>query len=125
MEAQDVKRYQSWVMRMGYLSQDRTDLQRVVRELAKGMVSPTSRHLTMLKRAARFLRFAPRVVQRFRYQSHLKVIETFVDSDHGGCIRSRKSTAGVVIMLASSLLRSLCRGQAVVALSSAEKVAQM
>ena len=49
------KLYQSVTMRVGYLAQDRPDLQRTVRELAKGMCKPTARHMTMLKRVGRYL----------------------------------------------------------------------
>ena len=47
---EDVKMFQSLTMRLGYLSQDRPDLQRAVRELAKGMSAPLRRHFVILKR---------------------------------------------------------------------------
>jgi len=112
--------YQSYTMRLGYLSHDRTDLQRVVRELAKGMAEPTERHWEMLTRAARYLVHAPRVVQRFRYQASFDRLDVHTDTDHAGCIRTRKSTTGVVALLGLCQVLSLCRGQAVIALSSGE-----
>ena len=118
--AEEISRYQSLAMRLNYIAQDRTDLQRVVRELAKGMQKPTERHWGLLKRVARYLRFAPRVVQRIAYQDRIDKLGVYVDSDHAGCIRSRKSTTGAVVMLGKNQLRSLCRGQAVIALSSGE-----
>ena len=42
--------YQSAAMRMNYLAQDCTDMQRVVRDLAKGMQAPTERHWEMLNK---------------------------------------------------------------------------
>ena len=45
--------YRSHAMRMSYLGQDRTDIQRTVRELAKGMQHPKARHEQMLTRAVR------------------------------------------------------------------------
>ena len=107
-------------MRAGYLSQDRTDIQRTVRELAKGMKAPTRRHWRILKRLGRYLVSHPRVVQRLRYQDKFTHLTAFCDSDHAGCIRTRKSTSGVVIVLGHNQVRSLCRGQAVIALSSGE-----
>eukprot|EP00974_Lingulodinium_polyedra_P022563 2176989-Lingulodinium_polyedra.AAC.1 len=62
-------------MRMNYLAQDRTDLQRTVREIAKGMQAPTERHWPLLKRAARYLLHAPRCVIRFRYQHAITRLE--------------------------------------------------
>ena len=112
--------YRSHTMRMQYISQDRTDLQRVVRELAKGMQKPTERHETMLKRAVRYLRYAPRVRLRWTPQHRISQALVYNDTDHAGCIRTRKSTTGCVIMLGDCLLMSLCRGQALIALSSGE-----
>eukprot|EP00971_Amphidinium_carterae_P063701 1260662-Amphidinium_carterae.1 len=113
-------RYQSLTMRLGYLAQDRIDLQRVVRELAKGMANPQGRHWGMLKRAVRYLRHVPTVTQEISRQDFFKCLHVSVDSDHGGDVRTRKSTTGVVIGLGSCYLRSICRGQAVISLSSAE-----
>ena len=112
--------YRSCTMRIGYIAQDRTDLQRVTRELAKGMSSPTERHLEQLKRCARYLVHSPRVVQMFRKQRALTRLDVFSDSDHAGCLRTRKSTSECVVMAGRNLLKSVCRGQAVVALSTGE-----
>ena len=120
LSEEDTKRYQSMTMRAGYLAQDRTDLQRTVRELAKGMKQPTVRHWTMLKRLGRFLLGRPRVVQRIAYQESFTHLTMFCDSDHAGCIRTRKSTSGAVAVLGNSQVRSLCRGQAIIATSSGE-----
>jgi hypothetical protein len=56
----------------------------------------------------------------FRRQRILTRLDVYSDSDHAGCIRTRKSTSGCVIMAGCNLLKSVCRGQAVVALSSGE-----
>ena len=127
MDEEDVKLseeeatlFRSCTMRIGYISQDRTDLQRVTRELAKGMSAPTQRHMEMLKRCARYLLHAPRVVQLFRRQRMISRLDVYSDSDHAGCLRTRKSTSGCVVMTGCNLLKSVCRGQAVVALSSGE-----
>ena len=120
LSPEDARSYRSCMMRIGYVSHDRTDLQRTVRELAKGMQAPTARHLTMLKRCARYLLHAPRMVQKFLRFKGFKHIDVYADTDHAGCTRTRKSTTGCVMTLGPCQLRSLCRGQAVIALSSAE-----
>ena len=112
--------YRSCTMRVGYIAQDRTDLQRATRELAKGMSSPTERHMEMLKRCARYLVHSPRLLQVFKRQKILTRLDVYSDSDHAGCLRTRKSTSGCVVMAGCNQLRSICRGQAVVALSSGE-----
>jgi hypothetical protein len=120
LDQEATKMYQSLTMRLGYLSQDRPDLQRTVRELAKGMCRPTARHMTILKRAARYLLAAPRVVQLIPFQRQITHLTTYCDTDHAGCIRTRKSTSGVVMNLGNAMLRSFCRGQSLIALSSGE-----
>ena len=120
LSEQEATLYRSCTMRIGYISQDRTDLQRVTRELAKGMSAPTERHMELLKRCSRYLLHSPRVIQMFRRQRILTRLDVYSDSDHAGCIRTRKSTSGCVIMAGCNLLKSVCRGQAVVALSSGE-----
>ena len=107
-------------MRIGYLSQDRPDLQRVTRELAKGLQKPTVRHLMMLKRAARYLKGNPRLAQRFQYQTSFGKLIGWSDTDHAGCVRTRKSTTGGAIMAGKNTLLTYCRGQAVIALASGE-----
>ena len=107
-------------MRLGYLGQDRPDLQRAVRELAKGMSRPLQRHQMILKRVGRYLLSHRRCVQLIPFQRSFGKLVTYCDTDHAGCIRSRKSTTGVVIMLGDAVLRTLCRGQSLIALSSGE-----
>jgi hypothetical protein len=47
-------------------------------------------------------------------------MELYADTDHAGCIRTRKSTTGGNLQLGVNQLKSYCRGQAVIALSSGE-----
>ena len=74
----------------------------------------------MLKRAGRYLRGCPRVPQLIPFQRGSRELRTFCDTDHAGCVRSRKSTTGSVILLGRAKLRSFCRGQSLIALSSGE-----
>jgi hypothetical protein len=120
LELERAKTYRSAAMRAAYLSQDRPDLQYAVRELAKGMKEPTERHWTALKRLARFLKLRPRLVQRFPVQGAVRELECWADADHAGCIRTRKSTSGGVIMFGSSCIKTYSKGQAVISLSSGE-----
>ena len=113
--------YRSITMRAAYLSQDRPDLQTPVRVLAKGMSEPTERHMTALKRLARFLRLKPRLVQLFKWQDKVtSSMDTWTDSDHARCVRTRKSTIGACSMLGDSCIRTYSKGQGVIALSSGE-----
>ena len=112
--------YRSNAMRVNFASTERPELQVVCRELAKGMKNPKNRHWLMLKRVVRFLKRHPRVVQRVGKSGHLKRLEVWVDSNHAGCIRTRKSTMGGVIQLGPVTIKTYSKGQAVIAYSSGE-----
>ena len=99
---------------------DRPDLLRTVRELAKGLKEPQQHHWGLLKRAARYLRGAPRLVQLIPYQEHFTSVNAWSDSDHAGCIKTRKSTTGTVIQLGEATVKTAAKGQAVIALSTGE-----
>ena len=79
--------YRSNTMRAAYLSQDRPDVLTPVRVLAKGMSAPTERHVTALKRLARFLRSRPRLAQLFKWQDKVtSSVDTWKDSNHDGSL---------------------------------------
>ena len=117
---QEAGYYRSIAMRIGFLSMDRPDMLRTVRELAKGLKSPTSFHWTLLKRAARYLKGVPRLLQLIPNQDSFSTIQAWSDTDHAGCVRTRKSTTGTVIQLGRSVIKATAKGQAVIALSSRE-----
>ena len=112
--------YRSASMRLAYLSQDRPDLLVLGKELAKGLKKPTQAHFQMLKRGVRYLRSHPRLVHLFANQDKFTQLEVWMDADHAGCIRSRKSTTGTVLRLGKNTIRNTCKSQAVIALSSGE-----
>ena len=86
-------------MRIGYVALDRPDLQRVARELAKGLQIPTMRRWI-----ARYLRGNPRLVLTFAHQSEFRELVKWSDSDCAGCICARKSTSGYVATLCKSVV---------------------
>ena len=100
--------HRSLAMRIGYLGQDRVDLQRAVRELSMGLAQPTEYHWKCLKRVGRYLRHAPTWIQMHTYAESMTHLEVFCDADHAGCLRTRKSMTGVVMTMAGSIVRSYC-----------------
>ncbi|CAE7627361.1 unnamed protein product [Symbiodinium sp. CCMP2592] len=120
LSREDAGLYRSIAMRIGYLSSDRPDMLRTVRELAKGLKEPTQYHWNLLKRAGRYLRGAPRLVQLIPHQEGFSVIQGWTDTDHAGCVRTRKSTTGTVVQLGKAVIKATAKGQAVIALSSGE-----
>ena len=112
--------YRSNTMRAAYLSQDRPDISAAIRELTQGMQKPLNHHWAKLKRLARYLNYKPRMVQKFPYQRGVSKYECWCDSNHAGCIRTRKSTSGGAFMAGKCCLRHYAKGQGVIALSSGE-----
>ena len=63
---------------------------------------------------------APRLVSRFAYEDASDEVIVEGDSDHAGCMRTRKSTSGGVIRWGRHILKWWSKTQPTIALSSAE-----
>lgn len=118
LNAKDAALYRSVVMRASYLVTDRPDLQYCPKELAKTMSKPTTVCWGRLKRLARHLKRYPRVVQRLDAQTSVNTLDGWADTDHAGCVLSRKSTSCSTVMFGRCMMKSQSKGQAVIALSS-------
>ena len=117
---EQAKIYRSLVMRAAYLSLDRGDLCEAVKTLARSMSVPDEDSWARLKRLGRYLLGKPRVVQEFKPQRMYTKIRAFTDSDHAGCVRTRKSTTGLVLMCGQHTLKSSSTLQTTISLSSGE-----
>ena len=106
--------------RANYLAQDRADIQFAAKEVCRGMAQPTRGHLKKLRRLARYLIEAPRVVWKFKYQGACDHFQVYSDSDWAGCKRTARSTSGGAIMLGGHCIRTWSSTQKFVTLSSAE-----
>ena len=116
----DHTHYRSCVMRACYLALDRPDLQHASKELARQVQAPTVADLEQLKRLARYLVRYPRVVQDFHRQERQTRLLIESDSDHAGCLRTRRSTSSSKLFHGTHLIRSSSTTQTVLALSSGE-----
>ena len=112
--------YRSNTMRLAYLALDRAELQFASKELARGMQQPTRWDMMQLQRAVRFLVGTPRIVQKFEAQEMPKRVTGCSDTDHAGCLKTRKSTSCSMMFLGKHLVKSSASTQAVIALSSGE-----
>jgi hypothetical protein len=73
-----------------------------------------------IKRIGRYLLGRPRLVQYFMMQPRPKYITSRCDSDHAGCVITRRSTTGLALFHGRHLLRASSNTQTVVATSSGE-----
>ena len=85
--------YRAWAARANYLAADRPDALFAAKEVCRFMSKPTTLAMLALKKLCTYLRSRQRLIFRHDYQSatHLDV---YSDTDHAGCIRTRKSTSG-------------------------------
>ena len=112
--------YQSVAARLNYYALDRPDLQYAVKELMRKMACPTEGDLVRLKRVGRYLLSAPRVAMHYPWTALSDTLQVYTDSDHAGCHRTRKSTAGGVILWSAGVVKTWSKTLPVIALSSGE-----
>ena len=105
--------------RSNYLSADRVDLQFAGKEVCRSMSEPTKLSWKALKRIGRYLCGRPRLVYVYRRQE-IRTIDVYVDTDWAGCVRTRKSTSGGVVMLGRHCIKHWSSTQPSVSLSSGE-----
>ena len=118
--SEEAAMYRALVARANFIAQDRGDIAFTVKELCRSMSRPRHCDVIRLKRLARYLAFRPRVVIKFDYQELGDDVTVWTDTDHAGCLRTRKSTSGGVVMLGSHNVKMWSVNQAVIALSSGE-----
>ena len=90
------------------------------KELTSAMSAPTEGDMQRVVRLAHYLRGCPRVRVWFCKQGPCTDVMVFSDTDWAGCRRWRRSTTGGYAVRGSHVLKTWCRTQATVALSSAE-----
>lgn len=116
----EATRYRALAARANYLAIDRGDILYAAKELTRKMSAPTVGDWGKLERLGRYLKGRPRVVLWYKHQEDPGVVEAYSDTDWAGCRRTRRSTTGGLIRRGRHLLKTWCKTQAVIALSSAE-----
>ena len=91
-----------------------------MKELCRHRSNPNESNWESLKRLGRYLIDKTRVVVGFPYQNQPDAIEVYVDSDHAGCLDTRKSISGGIIMHGCHGIKAWSSAQQVIALSSGE-----
>lgn len=120
LDTQDASLYRAIVARANYLAQDRADIGFAVKELCRSMSNPSRTDWEALKRLGRYLIPMTRVISKFSYRPTPQNIDITVDTDHAGCLQTRKSTSGGIAMLGQHCIKTWSTNQQVIALSSGE-----
>jgi len=107
--------------RANYLSLDRPDIQFATKEICREMARPTEKGMLKMKRLARYLLQFPRVVLEYNPSvEECGIIDVYSDSDWAGCVRTRKSTSGGIMMLGDGVVKTWSSTQTTIAQSSGE-----
>lgn len=84
------------------------------------MAQPTLQAFEKLKKVTRFLLSRKAVKFKFLWQEEVDRVQVYTDSDWAGCLRTRRSTSGGVVMIGAHCLKTWSLTQASLALNSAE-----
>jgi len=112
--------YRGVAARLNFVAMDRADIQYSTKEACRAMARPTRGAWKLVKRIGRYLKGAPRMVQKFKFQETPDEILVTVDSDYAGCKQTRRSTSGGVVRLGGHTIKTWSSTQAIVSLSSGE-----
>ena len=120
MTGEEKAKYQTQAARANYLCLDRPDISYATKECMRRMAEPTKADMVALKRLGRYLKGRQRLVSIFKYGGKPGGLVVEGDSDHAGCIKTRKSTSGGVIRWGDHVLKWWSKTQPTIALSSGE-----
>lgn len=120
MEKQDQPHFKSGAGIGQFLAGDRWDLKFSCKEVTRDAGNPTLASAAKLKRLARYLKDNPRLIIIFVWQRSPACVKVYVDADHAGCPRTRKSTTGEVVKFGMHNLGEASMTQSLPALSSGE-----
>nr|GEW61935.1 putative ribonuclease H-like domain-containing protein [Tanacetum cinerariifolium] len=116
----DQTKYRSMVGALMYLTASRPNIVHATCYCARYQVKPTKKHLTAVKRIFRYLKDTIHIGLWYPKYTGFK-LTAFSDSDHTGCLDSRKSTSGDIQFLDGDKLVSWSsKKQDCTSMSSAE-----
>ena len=120
IERPRAKIYRRAAARLNYIALDRIDIGFASKECSRGMANPTEGDILKIKRVLRYRKGIPRTYNLDKWQNPQHKLEACSDSDWAGCVKSRKSTSGGLVLMGCHLLAHWSSTQATVALSVGE-----
>lgn len=98
----------------------RPDIAYTVGFLSRTLENPSIEDVTRVKRVFRYLSGTIEYGITYRHDAEKRIIECFSDADFGGCLKTGRSTSGVVVKHAGGAISWLSQRQAMVATSTTE-----
>jgi hypothetical protein len=113
--------YRTAVGKLLFVAQDRADIKYATKECARDLATPTGLSMRKVKRIVKYVEGTADYGTGFRKDSRAwDVIDVYCDSDWAACIKTRRSTSGIVLKVGGNTLGTWSKTQATVALSSGE-----
>lgn len=116
----DATLYRSVTGLCQYVSEDRYDINYSTKELSKTLKNPANESWARARRVDRYLNTYPDFVLDYKWTRAEKAVLVKVDSDHAGCMVTRRSTSSRIILYNKGLVKGWSVQQPVVSLSSGE-----
>ena len=101
--AEESTRYRSMVGALQYLTLKRPDICFPVNKVCQYLHSPTSQHMTTVKRILRYLKGTMSTGLKFT-KSACGIVSAFSDADWAGCPDDRRSTGGFCVFFGPNLI---------------------
>ena len=120
LAGEELKLFPSVAARFNFLAMDRPDLLYSVKELMQKMASPRTVDLIALKRVVRYTIKYPRMACKYQWTPLDSKIEVFGDANFTGCMSTRKSTVGGVVLWSGQFERAWSKPMGVLALCRGE-----
>nr|GFB65376.1 uncharacterized mitochondrial protein AtMg00810-like [Tanacetum cinerariifolium] len=116
----DQTKYHSKVRALMYLTASRPDIMHATCYCARYQAQPTDKHLTVVKQIFRYLKDTIHMGLWYSKDTGFK-LTAFSDSDHAGCLDSRKSTScGIQFLGGDKLISWSSKKQDCTSMSSTE-----
>jgi histone deacetylase 1/2 len=116
---EDCTKYMSIVGALQYATLTRPDISFSVNKVCQYLNSPTTIHMTAVKRILRYLAYTKFVGLKIK-RSLSTLVSAFSDADWAGSLDDRRSTGGFAVFLGTNLVSWSARKQASVSRSSTE-----
>ncbi|GJW94847.1 retrovirus-related pol polyprotein from transposon TNT 1-94 [Tanacetum coccineum] len=100
----DQTKYRSMVGALMYVTESRPDIVHATCYCARYQAKPTEKHLTAVKRIFRYLKDTINMGLWYSKDTDFE-LTAFSDSDHAGCLDSRKSTSGGIQFIGGDKLK--------------------
>ena len=120
LSEEQASQYLSIAARLNYFAMDRPDVQFTAKELLRRVSHPSVADWTALKRAARYILGASRLVVKFLWKELDRDLTVFTDANHAGCLRTRQTTIGGIATWSGQFVKTWSKTVPILCLSSGE-----